>query len=61
MKGVIKMISKESIKKELMNEADVIENGILTYSTNPKETKKLLEHYSNLIMLVYELRDALND
>lgn len=55
------MISKESIKKELMNEADVIENGILTYSTNPKETKKLLEHYSNLIMLAYELRDALNN
>lgn len=55
------MISKESIKKELMNEADVIENGILTYSTNPKETKKLLEDYSNLIVLAYELRDALND
>lgn len=55
------MISKESIKKELINEADVIENGILTYSTNPKETEKLLEHYSNLIVLAYELRDALNN
>lgn len=55
------MISKESITKELMNEAEEVENGILTYSTNPEETKKLLEHYSNLIMLAYELRDALNN
>ena len=55
------MISKESIKKGLINEAEKVENGILTYSTNPKETKKLLEHYSDLIILAYELRDALND
>ena len=55
------MISKESIKKELINEADVVEKEILTYSTNPEETKKLLDRYSNLIILAYELRDALND
>ena len=58
MKGVIKMISKESIKKELINEAEEVENGILTYSTNPEETGKLLEH---LIVLAYELRDALDN
>ena len=55
------MISKESIKKELINEAEEVENGILTYSTNPEETGKLLEHYSELVILAYELRDALND
>lgn len=55
------MISKESIKKELANDVNEVKNGILTYSTDPEETEKLLDRYSDLIVLACELCDALND
>lgn len=60
MKGVINMISKESITKQIINDAKEVVDDILANSKDSELTRKLLVKYQDLIILSCELNNVLS-
>lgn len=61
MKGVINMISKESITKQIINDVKEVVDDILANSKDSELTRELLVKYQDLIILSCELNNILSE